>query len=110
MGPATLLVPPVAFVVILCTVVLLAAALKPLAFSTRTNGTGREPYACGEDIPVRGVQPNYVQFFPFAFFFTIMHVVALMVATVPAETASTLPVVAVYMVGGGVGLLALQAR
>ena len=32
------------------------------------------------------VQPDYGQFFPFAFFFTILHVVALMVATVPAGT------------------------
>ena len=110
MGSVSLLVPPVAFVIILATVLMLTAALAPLSFRKRTDGTGREPYACGEDIPAHGIQPNYVQFFPFAFFFTIMHVVAMMVATVPAETSATFPVLVVYMLGGGVGLLTLQAR
>jgi uncharacterized ion transporter superfamily protein YfcC len=34
-------------------------------------------------------QPDYSQFFKFAFFFTIMHVVALVVATDPAGLTVT---------------------
>ncbi len=35
-------------------------------------------------VKVNRIPPEYRQFFPFAFFFTIMHVVALVVTTVPA--------------------------
>jgi NADH-quinone oxidoreductase B subunit len=40
-------------------------------------------YACGEDYPINRAQPDYRQYFPFAFFFTVMHVAALVIATVP---------------------------
>ncbi len=30
------------------------------------------PYACGEDMPSHLMQPDYSQFFPFAFFFTVI--------------------------------------
>jgi NADH-quinone oxidoreductase subunit A len=39
-------------------------------------------YACGEDIPGRFVQPTYHVFY-IAFFFTILHVSVLVVATIP---------------------------
>jgi len=49
-----------------------------------TDSPGKtKAYACGEDYTVNRAQPDYNQFFPFAFFFTIMHVVALVIATVP---------------------------
>jgi NADH-quinone oxidoreductase subunit A len=40
-------------------------------------------YACGEDIPGYKVQFGYRLFFFVALFFTMMHVAALVVATVP---------------------------
>ena len=57
------------------------------------------------------IQPDYGQFFPFAFFFTILHVVALMVTTVPARDAGARFVIAVvYVLGAVVGLLVLYRR
>ena len=41
-------------------------------------------YACGEDIPGAKVQFGYRLFFFIALFFTIMHVAALVIATVPS--------------------------
>lgn len=40
-------------------------------------------YACGEDIPGKKVQYSY-HLFHFAFFFTVLHVAALVIATVPS--------------------------
>ena len=64
-------------------------------------------YACGEDYKNHRVRPEYRQFFPFAFFFTIMHVVALMVATVPSGSTSVLPLAITYLVGAAIGLFIL---
>ena len=45
-------------------------------------GSGRDkPYACGEDIPDEKAIPDYQEFFPFAIFFTLLHVAGLMIAT-----------------------------
>ena len=48
--------------------------------------------------------------FPFAFYFTILHVVALMAATVPVETLGTFLIAVVYVAGGIVGLFVLYRR
>ncbi len=40
-------------------------------------------YACGEDFPARKLQIGYRLFFYAALFFTIMHVAALVAATIP---------------------------
>ena len=68
------------------------------------------PYACGEDISDRFMLPDYGQFFPFAFFFTILHVVAMITATVPAEVTSAVVMVALYIIGARVGLTVLYRK
>ncbi len=40
-------------------------------------------YACGEDFPAKKLQVGYKLFFYAALFFTIMHVAALVAATIP---------------------------
>ena len=53
-----------------------------------------ESYACGQrDVP-NYVNPDYSQFFPYAFLFTIMHVLVLVVATAPFN-ASVLPIMVI---------------
>lgn len=44
------------------------------------------------------VRPDYSQFFPFAFFFTIMHVVALMVATIPGGAIKLYAIAVLYLI------------
>jgi len=106
-----LLTPPIAFVI-----VLLASASTYLAlriFTLRRKGAPEgltRPYACGEEISDRFMMPDYGQFFPFAFFFTILHVVAMMTATVPAEVASAVVMVALYIIGAAVGLTVLYRK
>jgi hypothetical protein len=49
-------------------------------------------YACGEDIPGKKVQYSY-HLFHFAFFFTVLHVAALVIATVPSGSIAMVGIV-----------------
>jgi NADH-quinone oxidoreductase subunit A len=80
-----LLSPPIAFIILLGISLLLSFFSKFIAAKGITGAGKEKSYACGEDVELHKVQPDYNQFFPFAFFFTIMHVVALIVATAPKE-------------------------
>ncbi len=99
-----LLAPPAAFILFL----LLSAGFSRLAAGFAARGKDHplkeRPYASGEKVPVIRQQPDYSQFFPFAFFFTIMDVTVLLVSTVP-ETRSGIEMVAVYL---GTALLSLS--
>jgi NADH-quinone oxidoreductase subunit A len=78
-----LLAPPLAFLVMLG----LAGGFSWLSslFAARgAESQGKErAYACGQNVDVNKIQPDYAEFFPVAFFFTIMHVAALIIATAP---------------------------
>ncbi len=76
----------------------------------KVPGGKTKPYACGEDVPSGSIHPDYSQFFPFAFFFTIMHVVALMLTTIPAETIRSGGIVFIYIIGAVIGLFILFRR
>jgi len=107
-----LLSPPIVFVLVLSAMVFFAFALSKLSLKlkpgTIPNGLTKE-YSCGEDLPTHMIQPDYSQFFPFAFYFTILHVVALMVATVPVASLETSLIAIVYIVGAMIGLFILYA-
>ena len=106
-----LISPPVAFVIVLLAVLGISVALSRLAFRPQTTLKGlAEPYACGEDGVDPMIQPDYSQFFPFAFYFTILHVIALMTATVPVGRLGTYLIAMVYVAGGLVGLYVLYRR
>lgn len=47
-----------------------------------------EPYACGEEYDSDRTKFGYARFWVAALFFTIMHVAALVIATVPAGTSA----------------------
>lgn len=66
-----------------------------------------ESYACGQRQVKHNVSPDYSQFFPYAFFFTIMHVLVLVVATAP-KGALVLPLL--YVAGGVLALIIIFRR
>jgi NADH-quinone oxidoreductase subunit A len=102
-----LLSAPVAFIIVLAAAGGIYYLLGRLAVEGKASkGKGR-PYACGEEQPAEQGIPDYGQFFPFAFFFTILHVVALTVATVPAVTAGNLMIAIFYVASALVGLSVL---
>lgn len=49
----------------------------------KDEGGKLAPYACGEDVPAQKFQLSYKLFFYAALFFTMMHVAALVIATIP---------------------------
>ena len=110
-----LLSPPVIFIIVLAVVICLSNLLSKMAFKPKKVPNGQaEPYACGENIPTHLIQPDYTQFFPFAFYFTILHVVALMLAIVPATTVDTFTKIftmaVIYILGAIIGLVVLYRR
>ena len=106
-----LLSPPIAFIIFFGFVLLLAGLFSKLAYRTgkKANGTTKA-YACGEDISDHRQQPDYSQFFQYAFFFTIAHVAVLMVTTVPLENSRALVLALGYICAVIVGLFILLRR
>ena len=106
-----LLTPPVVFIAVLVAALFFAYVLSKLALKPKSVPAGlTKEYSCGEDIKTHMIQPDYSQFFPFAFYFTILHVVALMIATVPMATMQTFMIAVVYILGAIVGLFVLYKR
>ena len=106
-----LLSPPVVFIVIMLAAIIFAYVLSKLALKPKNVPAGlTKEYSCGEDIKTHMIQPDYSQFFPFAFYFTILHVVALMIATVPIATMPSFWIAVVYILGAIVGLFVLYKR
>ena len=110
MNWSLLLTPPAAFLIVLGAAACVFGLFSRLALRKGRIGAGAKPYACGEETPDQKVQPDYSQFFPFAFFFTILHVVALMTTTMKVGTVATLCIALIYVLGGFVGLTVLYRR
>ena len=83
-GIGILLAPPVAFFVFLAAALGLYALGRGMAPKPNPAGGKLTTYACGENMPGAKVQFGYRLFFFIALFFTMMHVAALVVATVPS--------------------------
>jgi NADH-quinone oxidoreductase subunit A len=112
MDAKLLLSPPVLLALLFALAAAFSAWTARMAFKRkgdRPEHSG-DGYACGEDFQGHLAQPDYSAFFPFAFFFTILHVVALVLASVPAMDAGVFAVAAVYGVGAVTGLAVLQRR
>ena len=106
-----LLTPPVVFIAVLVAALFFAYVLSKLAIKPKSIPAGlTQEYSCGEDVKTHMIQPDYSQFFPFAFYFTILHVVALMIATVPMATMQSFLIAVVYILGAIVGLFVLYKR
>lgn len=104
-----LLLPPVAFLVVLLFSWGLSTLGKKLAFKNpkQLSEGARKSYACGEDMYNNAAQPDYSQFFPFAFFFTIAHVTVLMVATAALSSFGAFAAAMLYIAMAVVGLFIL---
>ena len=105
-----LLTPPAAFIIVLLAVIFLNRVFSVLSFKNKQSEESKESYACGEDFQEHMIQPDYGQFFPFAFFFTILHVIVLVVATVPIENMQTFVMALIYIIGAVLGLVTLLKR
>jgi hypothetical protein len=110
-GSMLLLVPPVVLTLLVVLVGAFSSALSPLAARRKgPKGALDKPYAGGENLETHRAQPDYSEFFPFAFFFTILHVVTLIVATSPTGVAGSLAFSIVYVLGALLALFVLFRR
>ena len=109
---ALLLSPPAAFLITLAAMLIFLKLLSTLSYKRKDAlGEGAEKsYACGEESPTNLMQPDYSQFFPFAFFFTLLHVFTLTIATVPLVTLGTFAIAAIYILAAITGLVILFRR
>jgi NADH-quinone oxidoreductase subunit A len=105
-----LLLPPFVFIILLIVSLILSLVFSKLAFKGHSSTGKTKQYACGEDIPVQQLTPDYSQFFRFALSFTIMHVVVLILTTVPRGFSSGYVIAIVYVLSALVGLLVLFRR
>jgi len=93
-----ILFPPIIFVVSFLFIWLFSKAtecLMPAADDTDKNEK-ESVYACGEEYEGVKAEPDYRTFFPFAVFFTIMHVAALMIATLASANTSAVMGLAIF--------------
>lgn len=106
-----LLTPPIAFIVILLASWLLSYLSSRLSFKPKGSQEGTyKAYACGEDTYDAMIQPDYSQFFVFAFFFTLAHVAVLIVATMPEGGLDVYAVALTYIVAVVISLFILFRR
>ena len=99
-----LLWPPLTFPLLLVVSWLFYRSLRIFTLKTTSAPAGlAKPYSCGEE-QTDAVQADYGQFFPFAFFFTILHVVALTVTTFPVYEVGNYFIAVLYILGAIIGL------
>jgi NADH:ubiquinone oxidoreductase subunit 3 (subunit A) len=100
MKSSLLVWPPIAFAVYLLLIWTISRLSSGLA-AKQSKAAGKDlPYACGEEFAGEKAEPEYGDFFPFAIFFTMMHVAVLMLATlaIAPSLASYLGSGIVYLV------------
>jgi len=105
-----LLAPPIAFLVITIIVAIELWSFRVITAKGTPSKGKTKPYACGEDIVRHRCQPDYSQFFSVAFFFTIMHVVVMIIATIPAGSPVTSAMAVLFTLCAGLGLFVLFRR
>jgi NADH-quinone oxidoreductase subunit A len=77
-----------------------------ISYKNPDNPKGKtKAYACGEDVKEHRIRPDYAEFFPFAFFFTLMHVIALMIATSPEKITDSLAVALLFIAAAFLSIL-----
>jgi len=78
--------PPIAFIIFLVLAFLFGLGSRRMAPRAPTEKDAETSYAGGEDIPGEKQFPGYESFFVMALFFTVLHVLALLIGLMPVGT------------------------
>jgi NADH:ubiquinone oxidoreductase subunit 3 (subunit A) len=103
-----LISPPVGFLIFLFIGYLLYLLGGRMAPKLKKAGGKLATYACGEDLPGIKIQFGYRLFFFIALFFTMMHVAALVIATIPGGKIVFFGIIYLLMIS--LSIAALVAR
>lgn len=90
--------PPVIFVLMFFSVAMLSKWLSKYSAKGKTSEQALDPYACGQRDVENYVNPDYSQYFPYAFIFTVVHILILVVATAPSGA----PALPIFYIAAGV--------
>ncbi|MDR1195936.1 MAG: hypothetical protein LBL00_05615 [Endomicrobium sp.] len=106
-----LILPPVVFLLVLFFFIIVSFFTERISYKSPDNCEGKtKAYACGEDVKEHRIRPDYVEFFPFAFFFTLMHVIVLMIATSPEKITDSLAIALLFIVTAFLSILIIFRR
>lgn len=104
-----LLSPAMVFILFLFIGWLLLAAGMAISAKSEDSPGKHMHYSCGEDLETPSFELSYHVFFRLALLFGILHIIALMISTIPAGFATKLlPVL--YLVSAGVSMSILLER
>ena len=93
-----LLYPPFGFLIALITVIIFGAIIKIFEPKINRKDDSSKTYACGEDFPAQKLNPGYEEFFPWAIFFTVLHIAALMLMTLAFTSGIPFMVPLIYTI------------
>ncbi len=99
--------PPVVFFLLFFSLILFSKTLKRFGVKGTTGEHALEAYACGQRSVENYVNPDYSQYFSYAFIFTVIHVLILVVATSP-KNIQVMP--AIYVISGILAILIALKR
>ena len=106
---ALIVSPPAIFIIFMLTGWFLLLAAERIAAKGKDSTGKHMHYSCGEDLDSPSFNLNYHQFFRLALLFGILHIVALVIATIPAGSKiRLLPVI--YLMSAGIGMYILLER
>ena len=94
--------PPVIFALLFFSGAMLSRWLSKFSIKSKTAEHALDSYACGQRNVQNYVNPDYSQYYSYAFIFTVVHILILVVATAPAD-APALPII--YIVSGILAIL-----
>ena len=77
---------PVVFLLFTALIALVMRLLRRNASRQPGGEHEQEPYACGQRNVEHNVAPDFSKVFAYAFIFTIMHVLVMVIATAPADS------------------------
>lgn len=106
-----LILPPAVFLLVLVFFLVISYFTGKISYKNPDNPEGKtKAYACGEDVKEHRIRPNYSEFFPFAFFFTLMHVIVLMIATSPEKISDSFAVALLFIAAAFLSILIIFRR
>jgi len=105
-----LISPPAAFLIFLVFFSVFYVLAGRISAAGKASQGKVTAYACGEDIPGFKFRFGFKMFFLVALFFTIMHVAALVVATVPGGPLNFLGIVYLTIVFLGITALVIREK
>jgi len=97
-----LLSPPIAFLIYIPLVLVIVWFGRQLAGPEQVDAGKSSIYGSGEEAPSYSAAPGYKPFFLVALFFAILHLGMLVLGTAEGSGAAV-----IYLVGLGIGLMAL---